>query len=229
MSPQEFLKQLDTIIARHDLLCHPFYQAWSEGTLTGNELRDYGAQYFNHVSAFPMCLSALHARLPEGELRAAVWENYQDEMGEGSADGRRHDEIWMDFTEGMGGGRAPARPLPEMCELMETFRRGATNSHPANAVAMFYAYESQVPRIAREKANGLRKWYLADDRTCHYFDLHRTADVYHARVWRHALARMLAEDAAAAEPALGAGERAAQALWKALDGIERERKAKHAA
>ena len=228
MSPQEFLHQLDAAIARHDLLCHPFYQAWSAGTLTRHELRDYGAQYFNHVSAFPTYLSALHARLPEGELRAAVRENYEDELGAGSPDGRAHDDIWMDFTAGMGGGRAPAPPLPEMCELMETFRRAAAKGHPANAVAMFYAYESQVPRVAREKARGLRELYGADDATCRYFDLHRTADVYHARVWRHGLERMIAAEPGAAEAALAAAEQAAQALWRALDGIERKRQ-EHAA
>jgi len=229
MSPEKFIRELDAAIARHDLLCHPFYEAWSAGTLTRDELRDYSAQYFNHVSAFPTYLNGLLTRLPEGELREAVEENYQDEMGAGSADGRPHDELWMDFNQGMGGKRTPAQPLPEMCALMESFRRTASHGHPAAALAMFYAYESQVPRVAREKAAGLRKWYGADDATCHYFDLHRTADVYHARVWRHALEQTITAEPGAAEMALRAAGQAAQALWRALDGIERARQARRAA
>ena len=34
MNQQEFFSQLEARIAKFDLLCHPFYQAWSHGKLT---------------------------------------------------------------------------------------------------------------------------------------------------------------------------------------------------
>jgi pyrroloquinoline-quinone synthase len=55
--------------------------------------------------------------------------------------------------------------------------------------------------------------------------LHATADVYHSRVWREQLDRLIAEQPAAAAPALDAAENAAKALWRALDGIEARRHA----
>jgi len=97
------------------------------------------------------------------------------------------------------------------------------------ALAAFYAYESQVPRIAAEKERGLRAWYGADDTTCGYFTLHQTADVHHAQVWRRLLEKQMAENPAAAGKALAAGEAAAAKLWGALDGMESRRQSALAA
>jgi pyrroloquinoline-quinone synthase len=82
-----------------------------------------------------------------------------------------------------------------------------------------------VPRVATEKDRGLRERYGADERTTRYFTLHATADVYHANVWREQLSRLVEAAPQAAEPALDAGEKAAKALWNALDGIESRRTA----
>ena len=67
--------------------------------------------------------------------------------------------------------------------------------------------------------------YGADDKTCGYFSLHATADVYHSNVWRKQLEKRLDANREAAEPALNAAETAARMLWRALDGIEAERTA----
>ena|ERR1035438_5178157 len=70
-----FFNALEGRIHSYDLLKHPFYQAWSEGELTREDLREYGAEYWHHVSAFPAYLSALHSHLPDGKLRRLVLEN----------------------------------------------------------------------------------------------------------------------------------------------------------
>ena len=99
----------------------------------------------------------------------------------------------------------------------------ASEGAPEEALAAFYVYESQVPQVASEKARGLREMYGADEKTCEYFTLHTTADVYHSRIWKHQLGKIVAGNPQAAEKALNAGENAAKALWKALDGIEAAR------
>ena len=96
------------------------------------------------------------------------------------------------------------------------------------AFAALYAYESRVPAISTTKAKGLTEHYAADDLTSRYFKLHQTADVAHAAVWRGLIDGQLAADPAAAETALATAERAASALWKALDGVERERQTRNA-
>jgi pyrroloquinoline-quinone synthase len=90
-------------------------------------------------------------------------------------------------------------------------------------LAAFYAYESQVPEIAKRKALGLRELYGADERSCRYFALHETADIGHARVWGEHLRQILQSHPELADEALNAAEEVARALWNGLDGIEDQR------
>jgi len=234
MTTAEFFEQLETRIGKYDLLCHPFYKSWSAGELTRDDLREYAQDYFHHVEAFPSYLAAFGMRLEEGELRRAVLANMCDEKGvkdRPSSDAVPHSEFWLDFAEGMGSSRNLDwhSPVPEIRQLIRHFQQVASEGSPEEALAAFYAYESQVPRVAEEKERGLRQMYGADDRTCGYFSLHATADVYHSRVWRKQLEKRIAAHPEAADAALGAAESAARALWKALDGIEARRTALAAA
>lgn len=227
MTTQEFFAELDARIAKYDLLCHPFYKAWGAGKLTGEDLREYGREYFHHVDAFPSYLSEFAERVENEHLRRAVLANRDEETG---ADGSRsHAELWLDFIQGMGGDRnISSSDIPEVEQLTASFHRVATEGAPEEALAAFYAYESQIPRVAAEKARGLREMYGANDKTCGYFTLHTTADVYHSRVWRNQLAKLVEHDLAAAEPALASAENTAKAVWTALDGIEAARMARAA-
>ena len=153
-------------------------------------------------------------------------------MADGSgAESAAHSELWLDFAEGMGAGRDMRghRPVREITDLMAFFHRVASEGTPEEALAAFYAYESQVPRVAKEKARGLREMYGADERVTGYFTLHTTADVFHSQVWRQQLAKRLESNPQVSEKALAAGENAAKSLWRALDGIEARRTAKVAA
>jgi len=103
------------------------------------------------------------------------------------------------------------------------FHRVASEGTPEEALAAFYVYESQVPRVAKEKERGLRAMYGADDKTCGYFALHATADVYHSNVWRTQLENRLTANPETAQAALDAAESTAKMLWRALDGIKAAR------
>jgi pyrroloquinoline-quinone synthase len=234
MNTQEFFQQLDARIAKYDLLCHPFYKAWAAGELTREDLREYACDYYHHVEAFPTYLAEFGVRLEESELRRAVLANMSDEKGLADEFGDpapEHVELWLDFAEGMGARRNlnGHTPLPEISGLMAFFHHVASEGTPEEALAAFYAYESQVPRVAQEKARGLREMYGADEKTCGYFTLHTTADVFHSKVWRQQLEKQLKANPEAAEKALEAGGAAAKSLWRALDGIEARRAAKVAA
>src|SRR5437868_10304800 len=230
---QAFWQDMHARIAKYDLLCHPFYQAWTSGELTREDLRAYAGAYYQHVAAFPEYLEALHNRLPEGAMASAVLQNLEDENGVDSPDGRPHADLWLDFAEGMGATRSEAASSAapaEVSGLIAYFRRVAQAGSTAEALAAFYAYESQVPRVAREKARGLKQMYGADARTCGYFTLHMTADVHHAGVWREQLEKHFQVTSFEfRDKALNAAENSARALWRALDGIERQRLARAAA
>src|SRR5258708_481407 len=101
MTTEDFLRQLDLRIAPFDLLCHPFYQAWSAGELSREDLREYARDYYHHVKAFPSYLDEFASRLTEEQLRRVVLVNRDDEMGTDNGS-RSHAELWLDFVEGMG-------------------------------------------------------------------------------------------------------------------------------
>jgi pyrroloquinoline-quinone synthase len=228
MNTTQFFEQLEALIARYDLLCHPFYKAWSAGELTRDDLREYARQYYHHVESFPSYLAESALRLDEGELRRALLANMCDEKGAAGGsekDSVPHSELWLDFAEGMGARRDMRghKALPEIGGLMKHFHRVASEGTPDEALAAFYVYESQVPRVAKEKERGLRQMYGADDKTCGYFALHATADVYHSNVWRKQLENRVKANPEAAEAALDAAESTAKMLWQALDGIEAAR------
>jgi pyrroloquinoline-quinone synthase len=221
MNSAHFCQELDARIAKYNLLNHPFYKAWSAGELSRENLREYACQYYQHVATFPTYLAQLAVRLDDGELRQAVLANMTDEKGL-TAGETPHADLWLDFANAMGAGRDLRRhqPTAEICDLIDFFHDIASEGTPEEALAAFYAYESQVPRLAGEKARGLRDKYAANDEACAYFDLHATADLYHAEVWRQQLEKRVQANPAASEKALSAAEAAAMALWRALDGIE---------
>lgn len=222
METHDFLSALNDRIAKYDLLCHPYYQAWSAGTLTREDLAAYASDYYHHVAAFPAYLSAFHSRLEDGELRRSVLRNLADEEISGVA----HSDLWLNFAQGLGADREQVRssqPIEQVLEAVAWFRGIASNGSRAEALAAFYAYESQVPRVAAEKSKGLKERYGADRKTCAYFDLHKYADVEHSRVWADLLAAELQAYPDQREAALKAAENTAKILWRVLDGMEARR------
>jgi len=217
MNLRAFQAALDERVTRHDLLSHPFYQAWAEGKLSIDQLRAYASEYFHHVAAVPTFLSAFHSRLADGALRRAVLSNLAEE----EVEGRAHSDMWLDFAEGIGLSPERVRngqPSAPVRNLIARFDRTAREDSPADVLAAFYAYESQVPRISGEGARGLLRHYGADSSTCGYFVLHTYADIRHSQIWQEQLGRVVARDRKLADSALAAAERAAGWLWQALDG-----------
>ena len=222
----EFSTELNARIAKYDLLCHPYYQAWSQGTLSRDQIKGYAQDYYHHVAAFPDYLETFQQRLADKETKELVLEHKADEEGAQAKDKRSHAEVWLDFVEGMGGDRSAAKshtPLPEIQSLIKEFEKVAATGSKAEALAAFYAYESQVPRVAKEKARGLKEFYNADARTSYYFTIHQTFDVLHSESWLKALTDEIGNDAQKREAALASAENAAKTLWQALDGVERAR------
>jgi len=224
-----FWSEFEARVARYDLLKHPYYQAWTHGELTREDLRKYAAQYYSHIAAFPDYLERLEKRLPESDLRSAIEGNRQDELGSMSEDGRSHSDLWLDFAQGMGASEEEVRQvalLPQMRNLVKSFHEVAEHGEVVEALAAFCAYESQVPRVAAEKASGLKERYGADAATCKYFLVHTVADVEHTKVWQNLIDRKIAGDTMKTRLALNAAEFAAKKLWEALDGVEEQRTGK---
>lgn len=209
---------LDALIQKHHLLQHPFYQAWTKGTLTRASLQLYAAQYYKHVEAFPQHLRRLATRT-EGELRSLIEENLAEEENPRLP----HPKLWRDFAASLdveGATLDSTQPLPGTQALVDTFQQISEQGTPTEAVAAFYAYESQVPEIATRKIDGLRRFYnITEPRSLAYFAVHEEADVHHRQAWRTWLAQQSGVDT---EAVLHGAERALRALWGALDAVSPE-------
>lgn len=210
-------------IAPRAMLDHPFYRAWEMGEVPRDVLRTYAKQYYHHVAAFPRYISATHAGCPDLTTRQVLLENLIDE----EHGPRNHPALWLQFAAGMGASRdeAEAEELrPETEQLIETFMRLAQSSY-AEGLGALYAYEQQIPAVAKTKAAGLAKHYNAGDAaTVEYFTLHAEVDIHHAAATQKLIDALPASE----QPkALRAAHRVSEALWRFLDGMEVERAAVH--
>jgi pyrroloquinoline-quinone synthase len=209
------LASLDALIEKHHLLKHPFYRAWTAGKLTREELALYAEQYYQHVLAFPQNLEQFAERA-NGGLRDLVEENLAEELNPAAP----HPLLWRQFAQSVGVSESSldsTRPLPGIAALLDTFDEVTSQGSKAQAVAVFYAYEAQVPEIATQKISGLRRFYgITEPRSLAYFAVHEEADVRHRGAWRGWLEQQNGADAV---DVLCAAERGLKALWGALDAV----------
>jgi pyrroloquinoline-quinone synthase len=210
---------IDGLVAERAMLSHPFYQAWTEGRLPFDTLRDYARQYFHHVEAFPRAVSAVHSACDDRDGRRMLAENLAEEEGL-EAGKQDHATLWLMFACGLGESEAAVRAQrlnPETQALIDTFRRLSRRSY-ASGLGALYAYESQFPGVARAKIEGLIDRYgIDDEETLGFFRVHETADVEHSAVCRALLDRLPDNQQ---DEAIAAGEELAGALWNFLSGVE---------
>jgi pyrroloquinoline-quinone synthase len=214
-APKNLADLLDELIEKHHLLKHPFYKAWSEGTLPKESLQLYAAQYYQHVRAFPENLRQLAGRAG-GELGSIVQENLDEELDPLAP----HPVLWRQFAEAVGVNQEAlneAHPLPGVAVLLDAYDEIASQGSIAQAVAAFYVYEAQVPETAVQKKSGLKQFYnVTEPRALAYFDVHESTDVRHRSAWRGWLAEQGQDDSFGV---LCVAERSLKALWGALDAI----------
>ncbi|HEX6072681.1 MAG TPA: CADD family putative folate metabolism protein [Sphingomicrobium sp.] len=210
---------IDSKVSDRAMLSHPFYQAWTDGRLSLDDLRAYARQYFHHVETFPRAVSAVHSACPDRDGRRMLAENLAEEEGI-EAGKQDHATLWLMFACGLGESEDGVRAQvlnPETRALIDTFRRLSRRSY-ASGLGALYAYESQFPGVAKAKIEGLIDRYgIEDEPTLRFFRVHESADVEHSSVCRALLDRL--PQAQRAE-AVAAGEELAGALWNFLSGVE---------
>jgi pyrroloquinoline-quinone synthase len=207
-----FSAQIKESIRDLHLLSHPFYQAWTEGKLTQEQLQHYAVQYKPFVEAFPRFVSALHSHCENAEARAEILENLMDEEGK-TGRSAPHPQLWYDFMNGLGAQDNGAGFGEAALNAKEGFLKLTRSSYEEGLCAL-YAYEHQTPEISKTKIEGLKKFYGIDDaRAVEFFKVHETADIYHSQTCEKLIDAIPADKQAAA---LQAACTAAQSLWDFL-------------
>jgi pyrroloquinoline-quinone synthase len=206
-----FSTQLRETIREFHLLSHPFYQAWTAGKLTQEQLQEYAVQYKPFVDAFPRFVSALHSNCEDASAREEILENLMDEEGK-TGRGAPHPQLWQDFMDGLGA-KDHAQYGEASLKAKETFLKLCKSSYEEGLCAL-YSYEYQTPAISTTKMKGLKEFYgITDERTHEFFRTHETADIYHSKTCEKLIDAIPADKQAAA---LTAAREAAQSLWNFL-------------
>ena len=216
-----FAQTLMASVADKNLLKHEVYEAWNKGTIPLETIQLYAKQYYHHVKAFPRYLSATHSNCDDIKARQLLLDNLLDE----EQGPENHPELWLRFAEGIGASREDVKNaaqnnelMPEIRELVDTFLTHSRRSY-AEGLGVLFAYEHQIPAIAKFKAEALEKHYSVKDKAAlSFFEVHEKADVYHTQALCDLLEALSPEDK---ELCAKATRVASDQLWKFLDGIQK--------
>ncbi len=204
----EVAERLVSIARDWDLLRHPFYIRWTEGTLTQAELQDYAGQYAHVVAALPTWLdeASRHDLAHSRSLASHAEEE------------RRHLAPWLEFAAAVGADlSAETLPAPNAA-TQQLLDDAARFSREGYGVGAAWAIESQAPLVSAEKLRGLSTHYgISSENGGRYFAIHERMDVEHGAELQ---AVVVASEGEASEGLVTAAEATAAGLWKLLTSVE---------
>lgn len=188
-----------------NVLEHPFYQRWSAGELTREELADYSGQYRYATEAIARMGEGIAAAAPVEE-RAGLEAHAREEA--------EHVAMWDGFVREVGG-TVGAEPNAETLECVDAWTK--LDGFGAQ-MARMYAIESGQPAISKTKAEGLAAHYdIHDGPGNQYFTVHETMDVHHAEAGRKLIESHMNDFSE--DELVAAAEEAFKANWRLLDGV----------
>jgi pyrroloquinoline-quinone synthase len=143
-----------------------------------------------------------------------LMDNLMDE--EGKSYSKPHPQLWRNFHAALPGNSRDSNYQTSSMELRDTFLELSRSSFEESICAL-YAYESQIPEIAKAKIEGLKKNYgISDEKATEFFRVHEKADVYHSQACEKIIESIAPEHE---EKVLKAVEKSTQALWSFLTSV----------
>jgi pyrroloquinoline-quinone synthase len=189
---------LDGVTARWNLLQHSFYQRWTDGALTRDELCDYIKQYAHVVRTVPRWLEQVRG----GDTA---------ELARHSAEERSHIDLWDKFGNALGLSSDAIQSAPANPATLKLLQRGDELAAKDQAAAVVWALESQTPAVAAAKLAGLSAHYgIGPDAGGEYFAVHQHLDIEHSAELR----------ALCSTGSVGAATVMSEALWDLLTSVE---------
>jgi pyrroloquinoline-quinone synthase len=176
------IDKINAEIEKDSLLKHKFYQMWQEGKLTLDQLSGYSKEYFQLVKNVPSFVENVLDKNPN--------KRYDKLIESILAEEKEHVEPWIRFAASLDVSSEELQQYPG-----ESLTRKAVSdlsviskSSFEEGVAALYAFEKELPKISETKSKGLRQFYNKfDDDSHRYFDIHKEADIYHAKIWENIL------------------------------------------
>jgi pyrroloquinoline-quinone synthase len=210
----DVLARIDNARRECNVLEHPFYQRWSAGELSAEELGFYAGEYRHAVIALADASDSIAAKV-DSEHRAGLERHAAEE--------RSHVALWDEFAAAAAVDGERREPLGETEQCVQAWTAG---DDALEHLAVLYAIEAGQPEIAKTKLEGLleRYGYTPQGPAVEYFELHATLDIEHARQARELIAELMSDDEVQAREQadrMVAGAKAAlQGNWALLDGVD---------
>ena len=138
---------------KHKLLDHPFYQLWTKGEISKEQLSKYSYSYFELVRQIPV----LWSQSIKG-LNAESSDSDKLVLEELS-----HISMWNQFKSKLDCENYPA---------MDDVNEELSKMNPSELLGAIHSFEVQQPEVAKTKKEGLLNHYGFNDRDTVYFDEH---------------------------------------------------------
>jgi pyrroloquinoline-quinone synthase len=139
---------------KYRLLDHPFYQAWTKGEVTKEQLAKYHQSYSEFIELMPQYWDKINKAFNQNSAEAD--SIVQDEAS--------HIKLWADWSHKL----PVTQDYPHMSELIGTMNQMT----PSELLGAVQAFETQQPEVAATKKAGLLEFYGFEESETKYFDEH---------------------------------------------------------
>jgi pyrroloquinoline-quinone synthase len=209
----KMIAEIEQLVKENSLLNHPFYKAWSNGSLTQDQLICYAKEYYFLVQNIPQIMEKTLENIPENNctsLEKALLENFKEEQ--------EHIHLWERFARSLSITEEELHsytPSKKVQEAVDLLLKTASLSFE-HAISLMYAVELELPQISATKESGLKEFYNLDSEDALIYFQEHAKEEKHLKVWRDFL-RQIPEERA--HDLFNAARHSIFSQHKVLDGV----------